>query len=291
VTALSEFDHAILLVDELDAAERDVVALGFRPTPRGVHGSGLGTANATVMMPDGRTYFEVLGVVDPNPRNADKQAKLARRGRHLYGLALKGDARQAAELFGTAGIGAGDAFDFARDVDLPSGPAEARFTIAQTKADSLPGVWLFVCQQHTPDVVWRPDYLDHPNGARSVTALIGSAGDRATLAEAWAPLLDDRMHRADDAIRLDLGGTAIVFADPALLADRFGVASPGDASSGDDPALFIVAVEVASLGETRRALEVGGVPHHATAAGDLLAETRAALGADFLFTERPDAWA
>ncbi|MEQ9814089.1 MAG: VOC family protein [Azospirillaceae bacterium] len=286
MTGLSEFDHAILLVDDLDAAERGVAALGFRPTPRGVHGAGLGTANATVMMPDGRTYFEVLGVVDPNPRNADKQAKLARRGRHLYGLALKGDARAAAELFGTAGIREGDAFDFARDVDLPAGRAEARFTIAQTRADSLPGVWLFVCQQHTPDVVWRPDYLEHANGARSVTALIGSTGDRAALAEAWASLLGDRLHRADDAFRFDLGGTAIVFADPAALVDRLGVADPGAA-----PGLSVLAVQVASLAAAGDVLAQSGVPHHATPAGDLVVETRTDLGADFLFTERADAWA
>ncbi len=175
-------DHVIILVRDLDDAEARMTRLGFRPTPRGYHSAHMGTANATVMLRNG-TYFETLTVVQPTPANADTRAVLALR-EGPAGLALKtDDAEGAAVEFMAAGIAAGDALDFARPVELPDGTRDARFTVARVRSDASPGTSLFVCQQHTPDVVWREDFLEQPNGATGLAELIGVAddlvGDRA----------------------------------------------------------------------------------------------------------------
>ncbi|MEO1104816.1 MAG: VOC family protein, partial [Pseudomonadota bacterium] len=172
-----QLDHALILHDDIATAVAGLERLGFRPTPPGYHGEMLGTENVTVMLPDKRTYFEVLVVRDPTPVNAGQRSAFEARGRHLFGAALKGDARALSARLGPAGISEGVPFDFQRAVELPGGPADAAFTVAPFRADALPGLTSFICQHHTPDVVWRADYLNHANGAQALTGLWGVAAD------------------------------------------------------------------------------------------------------------------
>ncbi|CAN0461854.1 unnamed protein product, partial [Ectocarpus fasciculatus] len=81
------FDHLYLLVSSLTGGSRFIENAGFRATPVGHHGSGLATANTTIMMPDERTYFELLTVTEPTPANAEKREALAERGNHMAGIA------------------------------------------------------------------------------------------------------------------------------------------------------------------------------------------------------------
>ncbi len=57
------FDHAVLVVDDLDAAVRDYTALGFHVMPGGTHAGGW-THNALVGLADGG-YLEILATVQP----------------------------------------------------------------------------------------------------------------------------------------------------------------------------------------------------------------------------------
>jgi catechol 2,3-dioxygenase-like lactoylglutathione lyase family enzyme len=152
-------DHVIILVRDLDDADARLTSLGFRPTPRGLHSPHMGTANATVVLENG-TYLEVLGVLEATPANADSRAVLAER-EGPFGLALKtDDAHGAAEAFEAAQIAAGGALAFVRPVAFPNGTQDACFTVARIRADATPGASLFVCQHHTPEIVWREDYLE-----------------------------------------------------------------------------------------------------------------------------------
>lgn len=214
-------DHVIILVRDLDDAEARMTRLGFRPTPRGYHSAHMGTANATVMLRNG-TYFETLTVVQPTPANADTRATLALR-EGPGGLALKtDDAHGAAAEFAAAGIAAGDALDFVRPVELPGGNQDARFTVARVRSDASPGTSLFVCQQHTPDVVWREDFLEQPNGVTGLAELIGVADDLAAIERAYGVIFGDRVRRSADAVTIAADLATISFLTPAALAQRFG---------------------------------------------------------------------
>ena len=97
-------DHVIILVHDLDAAEGTMRRLGFTTTPRGVHSDSMGTHNATVVLPDRTTYFEVLAVRLPTPANARARA-LLQAGHGLAGVIFKtGDAEAAAAAFAAAGV-------------------------------------------------------------------------------------------------------------------------------------------------------------------------------------------
>ena len=214
-------DHVIILVRDLDDADARLAKLGFRPTPRGYHSAHMGTANATVMLPNG-TYFETLTVVEPTPANAATRAVLAER-EGPFGLAFKtDDAHAAAAQFAAAGIAEGDALDFVRPVELPAETREARFTIARTRADATPGVMLFVCQHHTPDLVWREDYVHQPNDVLGLAEVIGIADDLATIEAAYSVIFGDRVQRTDDRVTIAAGNGSVVFLSPAAFADRFG---------------------------------------------------------------------
>lgn len=203
----------------LDAADRKVRRLGFRPTPRGIHSAHMGRPS-TVPLRNG-TYFETVGVLQPTPHNADRRERLA-WGEGLFGLALKtDDARAAAEEFEAAGIGSGEAVDFARPVELPVGTREARFTVARTRQGSTPGAWIFVCQHHTPDVVWREDYLDHPNGALGIVEVVGVASDLPGLMRSWERIFGTRLRNDARSVTINGSGAIIRFLEPEAFRRRY----------------------------------------------------------------------
>ena len=185
-------DHVVILVRDLAAAEARLARLGFRPTPRGVHSAHMGTANTTVVFGDG-TYLEALGVLQPTDHNLAVRTVLAER-EGPYGLAFKTeDAGAAAAEFAAAGIGPAEALEFARPVELPSGPREAAFRVARTDPAHTPGAWLFVCQHRTPEVTWRVDHLEQENGACGIAEVIGIADDLRGVKDAYGRIFGDRL--------------------------------------------------------------------------------------------------
>ena len=241
MTDAASFDHAIILHDDLGVAVTALEHLGFRPTPPGYHGDVRGTENVTVVLPDRRTYFEVLVVRNPNENNAANVEALATRGPHLYGLAMKGNARERAARFEALHVAGISPYDFSREVDLPAGPRDASFTVTTLKAGTLPGLFGFVCEHHTPEVVWRDDYLAQPNGAEGIVGLWGVAADPAALAATWRRVFGVAVAETDDGFEAVLGDATVRYLRPAIWADRFGP----PAVSGGKPALLALEFSVA----------------------------------------------
>jgi hypothetical protein len=268
-------DHVVILVRDLADAESRLARTGFRPTPRGVHSPHMGTANTTVLFEDG-TYFEALGVLQPTDHNLAVRAVLAER-EGPYGLAFKtDDADAAAAEFAAAGIGPEVALEFARPVELRSGPREAAFRVARTDPEHTPGAWLFVCQHRTPEVTWRPDYLEHPNGACGVAEVVGLANDQASIEKAYRPIFGDRIGRDAHGLAVSAGRARMTFLPPAAFATRFApLATAVDAAS---PRLAALRLRTSSIGKTREILSASGIRHAETASGTLLVPPEEACG-------------
>lgn len=268
-------DHVVILVRDLADAEARLGRLGFRPTPRGVHSAHMGTANTTVLFGDG-TYLETLGVLQPTDNNAGVRAVLAER-EGPYGLAFKtDDADAAAAEFAEAGIGPGVALEFARPVELPSGPREAAFRVARTDPTHTPGAWLFVCQHRTPEVAWRADFLEQPNGACGVAEVVGLAADPDEVATAYGRIFGARLGHDGQGVLIDAGRARIAFLAPAAFAERF--APFGAAISAASPRLAALRLRSGSLEQTQVAFSARGVRHVATAHGTLLVAPDEACG-------------
>jgi hypothetical protein len=250
-------DHVVILVRSLDDADARMEGLGFRPTPRGVHSAHMGTANATVVLQNG-TYIETLTVLQATPANEDIRAVLAER-EGPFGLVLKtDDAHGAADAFEAAGIAAGGALAFVRPVALPNGTEDACFTIAPTRGDATPGAWLFVCQHHTPDIVWREDYLAQPNGATGLAEVIGIADDLMAIEDAYGVIFGERCRRTADRVTIAAGGAPITFLAPGAFVERFGAA--GEPVSSPRPRLAGLRLRVHDLDKARATLERNHVP-------------------------------
>lgn len=268
-------DHVVVVVRDLADAEARLARLGFRPTPRGVHSAPMGTANTTVVFADG-TYLEALAVLQPTEHNAGVRAVLAER-EGPYGLAFKtADAAGAAAEFADAGIGPGTALEFARPVELPSGPREAAFRVARTDPAHTPAAWLFVCQHRTPEVTWRADYLEQPNGACGVAEVIGLATDPDALTTAYRRIFGDRVRQDPAGVRIEAGRAVIAFLLPAAFAERFG--SYGRAFDSSAPRLGALRLRTTSPQQTQALLSAQGVRHVATAQGALLVPPDEACG-------------
>jgi catechol 2,3-dioxygenase-like lactoylglutathione lyase family enzyme len=148
-------DHAVIAVRDLDRAAASFRALGFTLTPRGHH--SIGSQNHCIMF--GSTYIELLAAPTPHPW-LDYYRTFLERGEGLAAIALSTDDADAAcrEL-----RGAKKPMDLSRPVE----GGVARFRLAQI--EDVPGV--FVCQHLTRELVWRPQWQRHANGASELSGI------------------------------------------------------------------------------------------------------------------------
>jgi hypothetical protein len=151
-------DHAVIAVRDLDQAAADFRGLGFTLTPRGHH--SVGSQNHCIML--GSTYIELLAAPKPHPW-LDYYRAFLERGDGLAAIALSTeDADAACRGLREAGVAAKEPMDLSRPVE----GGVARFRLVQV--ENAPVV--FVCQHLTRDLVWRPQWQRHANGATELSA-------------------------------------------------------------------------------------------------------------------------
>lgn len=271
---ISGIDHAIVAVDDLDAGEAAMRALGFRLSPRGVHSDHMGTHNATIMFAGG-TYFELLAARVEREHNGRLRRSVA-DGINLFGLAMKTNDAEAlnAEL---GALAEGEVNAFSRPVDTPGGPAEAAFRTTTMRADATPGVYAFACQHLTPELVWTDALVDQPNGVRALAAVVGVADDLGAVREAWSRFAEPSGE--DDAVTFDFANAALRFLRPERFAAEFGTTP---ASPGATPHLAAL-VLAGDLAKARGAITAPTVER----AGGLMVAPEHAAGVTMHFVNEP----
>jgi acyl dehydratase len=271
--AVKGIDHAVVVVDDIDQAERAWTRLGFALQPRGFH-TRLGTANHLMIFGD--NYFELLGVVTPNEFNAERRAMLKNKGEGLANAALRTDGADLAHKAWTeAGLQPDAVLDFDREVEISGRTERAAFRTVRlgTKRAKLLGY--FVCEHRTPQFVYRPEWAKHPNGA---TALAGAA----VIAE--DPFLDEdyvtrvfgaaSVKRDGGDLLVESGVTPIRFMSRARFEARHPGATP--VRDGDHPALLRFAVTDPLA--TAALLSANGLAYARPADGRIIVSARDATG-------------
>lgn len=252
VSAVTGFDHLVILVRDIDAAARQYAALGFQLTARGHHTRG--TCNHTMML-DGN-YIELVTVEHPNAGNAEYTDRLAKyEGAQAIGLATN-DARAVHRELQALPYEIAPFLEFSREVMLPDGVRQASFRAARFPAlPDLPD--MFCCEHLTRDVVWRPEWQEHANGAVAVTGVVvvHSAPDRA--AKAWKALFGAP----------GLGKVHVDFVTREAIAQRLG----GMAFAPEREDGFIAGVSIAmrSVPATAELLANAGIETFRTAEGSV----------------------
>ncbi len=184
---ITGIDHAIVGVRKLEAARRQWTKLGFTITPRGRH-RGWGTANYCIMFET--DYVELLGIVDPE-KFTNKLDRFLKLREGLMGLAFSTDEAEAVSTaLEAAAIGYKGPADLSRLLEMPEGEVEPAFKLVYLNG-ATPGVSSFVCQHLTPELVWRPEWTDHPNGVTGIDSMTVVVRNTGAARAGWVALLGD----------------------------------------------------------------------------------------------------
>ena len=184
-------DHAVVVVNDLDAAAQNWNRLGFTISPRGTHSAKMGTGNYTIML--GEDYLELMGILGETEHNAPTRAFLARTGGGIERVAFTTqDAAAGAGEIRARGYPPLGPTDFERPVTMPDGrQSAAKFSTFQWPIDQAPGgIRLFACQHKTRDTVWIPELQRHANTAKRIVRILMVSPEPKADAEHLSAMID-----------------------------------------------------------------------------------------------------
>lgn len=167
-------DHPLIAVNDIDAVRQRFEQLGFRMTAIGKHPWGTST---TLAMFDG-CLIEVMGIYDDSLLDVNPAGDF-HFGRHVYnhlavreGVALSAlhstdidsDIAHAHNIKSLAKMALSGTLEFGRDVTLPSGVSgRTKTTLALLPDSDFPRLSFFLCQQHRPELIYVPEWMQHAN--------------------------------------------------------------------------------------------------------------------------------
>ena len=281
-SGITGIDHVMIGVRDLERARMGWTRLGFTLTPRGRH-LGQGTANYCIMF--ARDYLELIGFVEPGEQAHRLAMFLQRReGPVSLAFAPDGTAEEAAAALSALGLSPSAPRALGRQLELPEGTAVPRFTLVALPPADTPALDCFVCGHLTPELVRRPEWLVHPNGAVGLLRVHVLAEDTAALLPAYDRLFGLHEVTTTDAVAaVRAGRHRILFASP----DDFATMHPGIELAADFPLPGIAALEIAVTGRDRAAdhLTQWQVPFDELPDGSLAVPAAAANGTILLFRE------
>jgi Glyoxalase-like domain len=262
--AVKGLDHVVVMVDGIDAAQRAYERLGFQVQPRGFH-TKLGTANHLMIFDN--DYFEILGIVEDTPFNAERRDWL-KGGGGLANVALATDGADLSfDAFKTAGLNPDAPLFFDRAVEVAGKTEHAQFRTVRIPKTNMPVVGFFVCEHLTPQFVYRAEWAKHPNGARGIKGVAVIAEQPAR----WAAELEryfgpGAVKREGEGLVADTGTQPVRYLARRDYLARYPGITP--VRPGDHPALLSIRVD--SLAACEALLKRNGVAMLRPDAGRLL---------------------
>lgn len=165
---MNAIDHIVFNTkDQTDEAVHFFERAGFSVTPRGFH--TLGSINHTIVFAE--DYLELLGYPPGAP--PAKRPELVTNPAGLMATVLQtedADASHAALM--QHGLRPRPVQSFSRPVNLGDRRTQdAAFRVTRLEPDAVPGTWFYYCQHLTRELVWRPEWQAHANGATGISAL------------------------------------------------------------------------------------------------------------------------
>jgi hypothetical protein len=260
-------DHVGVAVASLDDGEAAYRRLGFTLTVRSIHSGAVtpggpvipwGSGNHCAMFRDG--YLEILGITDPTLHNSADALLEKYQGAHIVAF----------------GSGEGDAAhailsDRLEGVDPPAalermatfGPDNSESKLAQFRniyvdRDSIPEAKLIFIEHVTPDVLWQPHLLDHPNGAVKLAEVALCVPDKGDTCARFSKLLGREpkdLNPEFSAYEMERG-RVYVLSETGMASWAPGVTAPAL------PYVAGFGVEVTDLAATRAYLDGKGVTVH-----------------------------
>jgi catechol 2,3-dioxygenase-like lactoylglutathione lyase family enzyme len=220
-------DHLGLATTNLESARRAYERLGFTLSPRSMHAGSTaaggpvvpwGSGNHCAMFENG--YLELLGLVDASLPSNVKQMVARYEGLHIVAL----ECASADETYSHAvasGIASREPITLERDASFGvDGGITRRAGFRNVYLDPVayPEARFILIEHRTPDVLWQPHLLQHPNGAVGLEAVYLVSADVADTVGRFTVLFG-QPKQVGDAHRFELPrGSLWVTSEKAMRA-------------------------------------------------------------------------
>jgi hypothetical protein len=240
-------DHVVVDVrDKIDEAMKCFAALGFQLTPRGHH--TLGSVNHLAMF--ATDYLELLGF----GKNGATRTEIARFPPGLNGLVFKtGDAEVVHRQAEGDGLPVLPVQAFSRPVEVDGTMRDARFRTTRLDPEKIAIGRVYFCEHRTPDLVWRPEWQSHPNGAGAIARVVVATPDPQRTAELFRCLFGaDTVLERDDRQVVTTGTAQVELCPPDMIKAEFAEAAADPAGRAEYMAAL--GIKVRSLAETTQRL-------------------------------------
>jgi hypothetical protein len=175
-------DHLVINVKyEMARYEQVFQELGFTLTPRSVH--SLGSVNRLAVFAD--CYLELIGLADTlNPRKDVLESYTG-----IDGLVFAMDDPNAQQARLTRqGIVFQPVQRFSRPVTIDGVQERAEFETVRLTPGQFKEGRVYFCRHLTPHLVWREEWMQHPNTARSLSGISIVSSDQETTKKRYAAL-------------------------------------------------------------------------------------------------------
>jgi hypothetical protein len=268
-------DHVVVDVrDRMNEAARIFAALGFHLTPRGYH--TLGSMNHLAMFR--ADYLELLGF----GAGGASRPELAPFPVGLNGLVFKTEDADVVHTHASAaGLPILPVQSFSRPVEVGGAHQDARFRTTRLDPAKIAMGRVYFCEHLTPELVWRPEWQSHPNGARAIARIVVATGDPGRTAALFGALFgSEAVAEQNGSCIIRAAAAQVELTTPAAIAGEFGDAAADPAGRAE----YLAAVELKVLSLADTAAQLGNVPGVRIDPRRVVVPARAAFNTTIVFS-------
>ncbi len=172
---IDNINHVGMAVRDLADTVRRFEAMGFQLTPYSPHSAAWkpgdavqpqGSGNRCVMFAS--DYLEILASEVPG-RPAERISNFLKRhqGAHIICFNTE-DPHAVEQRLQGEGVATSGVIPLQREIDTPEGVRTAKFARIQFAPEQSPEGYIQAAQHLTPQFIYQPRYIRHPNGATSL---------------------------------------------------------------------------------------------------------------------------
>jgi hypothetical protein len=223
-------------------------------TERGYH--TLGSINHLAILE--QDYIELIGF-EPNATNVrtDIQRYPCGLNALVFGMS---DSNSVYTELQNSGVPAERPIAFSRPVAVDGINQDARFQTVRLAKDTIAGGRVYFCQHLTPQLVWRPEWQRHANGAVALTRAVLVSADPRQAAGIFKRMFGPVAVNTDDtSASIACKRFRIEIVAPDVLARSFGPDAP--AADGRSDYMAAMSVRTQSLDKAEAALCAAGIKH------------------------------
>lgn len=283
MTGFLGIDHPLILVRDINEAVRRYEALGFRIAPVGKHPWGTSTALAVfdgcaleLMSIYDKTLIDEKPIGDFRFGRTIRDHLVMREGISLLALHSE-DAEADIAMVNSRGVVCQGSIEFGRDVVLPDGRKDRTATTLKILySTDLPRLSNFACEQHRPDLIYHPSWLDHPNRAYGINhvTILAEKADQARVRARLAGLYGHMaLFDFSDGFGARTGNGNFLVIDRTAAAARYG-SLPPDLIYEPEPCYIAVGIRVPDIMTVMRFVEAAGATSRISGGNLLIADAQ-----------------